>query len=136
VTKDGAYDKTRVEYRAYALLRFVITHLTLDYFLSTFAMYDLARCIAVWRGWYFYGHVGAAAMLVAAGIAHVLCRRPRNNEKSVAAQVEGDVAAGGVPRQASGAGSGAAGSAGDGTEGKASPPAPQSREGARKRRQG
>jgi len=132
VTKDGAYDKGRLEYRAYALVRFVITHLTLDYFLSTFAMYDLHRCITVWRGWYFFGHFGAVAMLVAAGAAHVLCRRPKSREASVAASVEADVAAAAAGSQHPR--SSAPASAGKPDSGKGAA-APEGKEGTRKRRQ-
>lgn len=77
ITPHG-YDKARIEYKLYTALKFVITHASFDYALVSFALYDIVRSVAVWKSWYYYGHLGAVALFLTMPLVQALFGRKGN----------------------------------------------------------
>lgn len=62
------YDRTRLEYRAYTVVKWVITYAAFDYSLVVFALYDWHRASTVWHAWHYFGHIGGALLFLVAAV--------------------------------------------------------------------
>jgi hypothetical protein len=71
LTPNG-YDQTRVEYKLYLVIKFIITHISLDYGLVAFALYDWDRALTVWRSWGYFGHIIPFVILISMPIVQAL----------------------------------------------------------------
>jgi hypothetical protein len=79
--RDGArrVPQSSLLYKGYAVLRGVVTCLSLNYCLSAFNLYTLQKSLAVWRGWYYYGHALPVALYLLSTLVGVLAPRRRGD---------------------------------------------------------